>query len=458
MKVGIERWQVRGHGWSMTAIVLTSAFVAQFVRIGGDWEWLVALGDHVRATGSVPDGVPFAAADTSGWVNVPVLAELMASGLDDLGARAAVLAHVAAIAMTLVVLAAAARARGGSDVQIAGAILLLCLGGLAALVIVRAQSLSLVPFALILALVARQAQRPDRRIWWAVPLIVVWGNLHGAALLGVCVLGAYLLVQRTRTHLWESCAVGVASVLALFATPQLWRTPLYYARVFDNVSAQRREGLWAGADPSNPLDVLMVLAVVCLLGLLLRSRRQPWEYVACLGLCLATASAARHGVWLLCLLVVLAPGRSMVAPADRPRDGRSSVGAASIGSSVAAVAFALPVVLVRGDLVLGSSPAVVRSVEEIAGTGVVLAPAPLSESLAASGVRLWAGNPLDAFGHGVQASYLDFLDGDEGARPAIRMSDVVVAREGSPQAALVSDDPTFVATPCTDDWICYVRR
>ena len=47
-----------------------------FVRVGGDWDWLVALGDDIRAAMHVPDGVPFAASDTAGWHNVPVLAQL----------------------------------------------------------------------------------------------------------------------------------------------------------------------------------------------------------------------------------------------------------------------------------------------------------------------------------------------------------------------------------------------
>ena len=37
------------------AVASSLAFVAFFVRIGGDWDWLVALGDHIRATGPVPD-------------------------------------------------------------------------------------------------------------------------------------------------------------------------------------------------------------------------------------------------------------------------------------------------------------------------------------------------------------------------------------------------------------------
>ena len=119
---------------------------------------------------------------------------------------------------------------------------------------------------------------------------------------------------------------------------------------------------------------------------------------------------------------------------------------------------AVPVTLTRGDAVLGAPPEVVDRVADVADGGVVLAPAPLSESLAVAGVRLWAGNPLDAFTHKDQAAYLDFLDGSPGARVAIAAAAVVVAREGSLQAALVLDDPDFEQVPCEDDWTCFVRR
>lgn len=442
------------RSWRSSAVSLAGclALLASFARIGGDWDWLVAVGFHIRTTGTVPDHVPFATADSNGWNDVPVLSQLLASLLRDLGARSAVVAHLVLVAMALVVLAVVARGRGASDGYVAWTLALVCLGSLPALGIVRAQTWSLVPFALMLALVVQQTRNPDRRIWWSVPLVVVWGNLHGAALLGVCVLGAYLVVERIRNRFWESVAIGTSALLALCATPQLWNTPRYYAEVFANVSAQRAEGLWARPSLTMPFDVAMLVAVLVLLAVLMRTRRHPWEYVACLGLGVATMSAARHGVWLLFLLAVVAAGRSR-RPSPSTPGGRGA-----LLTVAAALVVAVPVLMSRGESVLGASPEVVESIEDVAGGGVVLAPAPLSEALAASGVTLWAGNPLDAFDHDVQAAYLDFLDARPGARLAIDASEVVVVRGGSPQEGLVQDDLSFEAVACAEGWTCYVRR
>lgn len=452
------QWFARWR-WTLFAVTAALALLAGFAQVGSDWEWMVALGDHVRAERAVPDSVPFAEANTSGWHNVPVLAQVVSSMVNEFGGRSVVFVHLGLVALTLSILASTARARGASDGLVAVVIGAVVLGSLPTLVIVRAQTYSLAMFALLVALVMSQARSPDRKIWWAVPLVLVWGNLHGAALLGVCVLGGYLLFGRLGSRPMESVAVGIASLSALCLTPQLWQTPLYYWGVFDNVSAQRAEGLWARPSLNAPLDVLMLLVAAGLLMLMLRSRREAWEYVVVLGLCLATASAARHGVWLLFVLAVVCAKRPADPREGAPRGWNETLRSSSVVPlATVALVVAIPVAAVRGDTVLGAQPDVVAAVARVAADGVVLAPAPLSESLAVAGVRLWAGNPLDAFAHKDQAAYLDFLDGRSGAQYAVEKVDVVVARDGSLQAAIVADDPEFVANPCAEDWICFVRQ
>ncbi|RYB95508.1 hypothetical protein EUA93_14855 [Nocardioides oleivorans] len=457
---GARQW-----AWSASACVAGVALLAAFVSIGGDWDWLVAFGDIIRRTGAVPESVPYAAVDTSGWHNVPVLAELVASLLHSAGARVPVLAHLVAVAVALATLAAAARARGASDPVVAGAVGSLVMGSLATLGIVRAQTLSLVPFALLLALVVRQHRRPDRGIWWAVPLVAVWGNLHGAALLGTCVLGAYLVVDRLRLRPAETVAVGIASLAALCATPQGWHTPRYYAQVFDNVAAERAEGLWARPSLSAPFDVLMLVVAALLLVLFVRARRPLWEYVAVAGLCLATASAARHGVWLLFLLVALAPApRDPSDRAERPDGSDQRPAPTRVGmvlAVAASLAVALPLAASRGSSVLVAGPDVVDRVADLARSSgddvVVLAPVPLSESLAVAGVRLWASNPLDAFSHADQAAYLDFLGGQDGMLRAVEQSDLVVTREGTRAEDVVAGIDGLQVVECPDGWTCRIR-
>ena len=62
---------------------------------------------------------------------------------------------------------------------------------------IRAQMLALPLFTGLLWLLASEARNPSRRIWLALPLLVVWAQIHGSVALGallVMLLCAYELV------------------------------------------------------------------------------------------------------------------------------------------------------------------------------------------------------------------------------------------------------------------------
>ena len=63
------------------AVALGAAFTAIVGTIGADSRWLAALGRIIVDRGEIPDGVPYASAPSAGWHNVPVMAELVLSGL-----------------------------------------------------------------------------------------------------------------------------------------------------------------------------------------------------------------------------------------------------------------------------------------------------------------------------------------------------------------------------------------
>lgn len=453
------------RNWQWTALTLVSVgfVLASFAQVGADWDWLVALGDHVRRIGAVPDGVPFAAADTSGWHNVPVMGEVFVSVLHDMGSWSVGATHVALVILGLLTLAGSARSGGAGDREVALGLVLVFAGSLSTLGLIRAQIWSLLLFPLMLALIARQARRPDNGIWWAPVLVAVWGNLHGAVLLGTCVLGAYLLVDRLRLRPAETVAVGVASLLALCLTPQLWSSPAYYLGVLNNVSATRQVGLWAPLDLSSGSDIALALAAGTLSVTVLRRRRTLWEYAAVAGLTVSTVSSSRHGIWLLFLLVVLLPDRSRTTRpevADGPAARSGRMGENTLGilmTGVLGLAVTMPVVIMRGDL-HGSDRRVIDAVVRVSGDRVVLAPAPMVEALAVDGVLIWAGNPLDAFALETQAAYLDFLDGDPGMAPAVAGSDVVVVPTGSATSDVLEEMSGFVPAACGPGWTCFVRN
>ena len=170
-------------------VALAVALSALLGAVAADARWLAAIGGYVVRHGSIPDFVPFAAAPSHDWHNVPVLGELAFHALDAVGGdRALVVAQVVAVAVAFSLLVADARRAGADDSRTTVVLLLLIPATLAELANVRSQLFSIALFPLLLLLLRAEA-RPSRRIWLLVPLVVLWSNLHGGVLTGVAVAG-----------------------------------------------------------------------------------------------------------------------------------------------------------------------------------------------------------------------------------------------------------------------------
>lgn len=405
------------------AVALWAVLVAAFVTLGSDLLWVVTLGDLVRDTGSVPDGIPFASAPQGGWHNPIVVAEVLLSLVHAMGPLALAALQVGLVATTLGVLVAEGRRLGGGEVAIAVVVSLVVVGCAAAFVIARLPSLSLVPFVLALAVMRRQHLHPDRGLWLLVPLYVVWGNLHGGVLVGLAVLGVFLVTSPGGGSLLRRAGVGLGCLSALVLTSATLSTPQYYVSALTNEAAARGSDLWARFDPTHPLDAAMGVVVLVLLVRAVRRRPPLWEVLALVGLLAGTASAARNGVWLVLFLAAAAlRARGGAVKATDPRRDRSPVGAvvvAVVGAIAVGGALAS-----RGPAAGPVGAAAVDVVRQVAAGRPVLADEPLAETLAQAGVGVWAANPIDAFPREVQAEFLDFLR--DGTPPPLA-SDVEVA-------------------------------
>jgi hypothetical protein len=432
---------------------LITAVSALVATVGADARWLAALGHIIGHRDAVPAGVPFAAAPTGHWQNTLVLAELAFDGLESaLGDRGLIIAQLVAVAASLTVLACDARADGGDSFQVAGALSLAAVGSLGSLAVARVQMFSLVMFALLLALLRQQQRAPGRRIYLALPLLALWSNLHGVALLGLGILWTYLALSRFRRDRARAVAVALVAPLAMCLTPAGLHTLDYYRGLVTNVAAQRGAGLWAPLG-TGPLDLLLIACALILLISLRHRRPSLWEAVVIVALAVLTVKAARNGVWLLFFLVGPASRRERPHPVTREWNGLLPIGA------LAAVAL-LALGLVRaGDRAMVGGHVVDRAVALAHGTPI-LADATQAEQVALAGGRIWAGNPLDAFSHRVQSVYLDWLAGDAAGRSALRNAAirVVLVTRGSAPGALVATEPGFIPVAHNGDRLIYVRR
>jgi hypothetical protein len=432
------------------AIALGAALAAIAGTIGADARWLAALGRIIVDRGEIPDGIPYASAPSTGWHNVPVLAELILRGLTSVpGDRGLLLAQVVAVAAALAILAWDLRREGADDFGGALVLLVVVAGALPVLVIVRSQLFSLLLFPVLIALLRADARSPSPSVWVLPPLFALWSNLHGAVLVGLAVAATYLVFGRGRRQPLLAVSVLVASALAVCITPALEQTPEYYRNVLGNEAARHGEGLWAPLSLASGFDLLLVAAAVVLLVLVVRDRPALWEAIALAGLAVLTVKTARSGVWLLFFAAAPAARGLRLEPDREWKVARIAL----------PIAFVLMVFgLVRGPLSSGSSRALLDVTLRRAHGTPILADGVPGEQVALAGGRVWMSNPLDAFSHRDQRLYLDWLAGRPAGDAALRYSNAVLVIRGGSAAKRLRDSRSFRESARDANAILYLRR
>jgi hypothetical protein len=404
-------WLAVGAGASLTAAV---------AAVGADARWLAALGAVIAHAGHIPSAIPYAAAPSQDWVNVPVLGELVFHLLWALdGDRALVVAQAAAVAGTLTLLLRDMRAARATDTASALVLIAIPVATASSLLVVRAQMFSLPLFALLLLLLRSDARVPSRRIWLLVPLVALWSNLHGAVLVGLVVATIYLVFQR------RAFLVLVAAWAALFLTPALVHTGDYYWTVLHSEPAASGFGLWAPLSWHNPLDVIFVAIALPLFVVAVRSKPRRWELYCLVALALSAGHVARNSIWLI--LFVATPAAAGMRLREISTSPRLLISAAWI----------VPVVLLVGAFVRDPVQSVAGSTlrakaVRIARGAPVLADAEDAEQLALDNRRVWIANPIDAFDRHDQRLYLDWLRGLPAGDTLLRRHRVVLVTLDSP--------------------------
>ena len=163
------------------------------------------------------------------WIDQQWAAHLL---LYEVAAHAGVVAAMAvgllSVVSALAVVAIAARKLGASPARTALG-LLAPLAAFPWMIQLRSQTLALPLFAGVYALLALDARRPSRRVFWVLPLLMVWANVHGSVALGaalVALRGIDLLVRGAAR--WRGLALVLCAPLATLASPYGFHLVAYY--------------------------------------------------------------------------------------------------------------------------------------------------------------------------------------------------------------------------------------
>lgn len=272
-----------------------------------DFWWHLKTGQYILATRTIPRSDFFSFTNYGRlWVAHEWLSEVIFYSIyARLGFNALILIFAIVTALAFWI----ALKRTSAHPFIGGVVALLGVWSVLPTVGVRPRAFTLLFASVYLAILGRFARTGEgRALWWLVPLMALWANLHGGFLIGLVlivltiigiVLDAWsqgekirLLWQRLRTL----ALVFVGSLVAGCLNPQGWRIYLFPFEIFFSPIQQREVTDWLSPNFQQPdLFPLAVLILLTIAALSLSPRRpKPSELLFFLSTLFATLKSNRH--------------------------------------------------------------------------------------------------------------------------------------------------------------------
>jgi hypothetical protein len=293
------------------AVVLLGALAP--AAFGSD-TWLTLVAGREIADHGVPHRDALAAW-TAGreWIDQQWLAHLGGYALNQLGGPGALAVVNAAVAVSSLALALAGARRRGGSARSAALVAVVCAPALLPFAVIRPQTLSYPLFVGLFVLL--EGARPGRRTLLCLPLLVLWANVHGSALLGAGVVtlwglsGALWADGRFRlSPAWSRYAgLVTASWLCLLATPYTVSVVGYYGRILLNPAFGEVVTEWMRPSFPRSTPFFVLAAVAAALVVTPRPRYSLFARSVLAITTLAGFTAIRYAVWLPLLVAVLAP-------------------------------------------------------------------------------------------------------------------------------------------------------
>ena len=288
-------------------MVLTAAGVFRLVLLGlgiGSDSWYTLVGGRFVSRSWLPhDNTLTILGHGREWVDQQWLAHLLVYGLWGAGRWAPiVLATLVSFLGAYVITAATAERLGASPRSTAVAALFAVVVGLGQSGF-RAETLAYPLFAALLFLLLDDERRPSRRVYLALPLLVLWANVHGSVLLAAALVSIYGLrvavaeFRAPRSVPARAWALTLLPWFCTLASPYGAALPGYYVRLLHNPALTRFVSEWQPATiKSEPLFFALLAGAAALL-VRSRSRTPVFAQLALLLTAIGGLLAVRHIPW-----------------------------------------------------------------------------------------------------------------------------------------------------------------
>jgi hypothetical protein len=269
------------------------------------------------------------------WIDQQWLAHLAYYGAEVLGGlRVVTLANILLIATGYSLAVAAARHRGASQRSTLIFALLVILASPWAWQ-VRAQTLALPLFTGLLWLLVDHQQRRSARVLFALPILIVWANVHGTAVMAVILAmaaGAIDLIMRRGNPRVAIALIGAAP-LCLLVSPYALDLPGYYHLMLVDPPFQGLIVEWRPTRPEPKTVLFFTLAVAtAVLAVWQRRRLTLFEAFALAFTFWVGLDAIRGVTWFVLTVLVIVP--YLLDGALRMRDEKPHRGANLVISGI----------------------------------------------------------------------------------------------------------------------------
>ena len=277
------------------------------------------------------------------WVDQQWLAQLGYYGLYALGGlRLALLAKAAIVAGSFAAAVRLAGLRGGArrDVLYVGIVGAVALGLSSSAL--RPQTLALPLFVALSWLLLEDARVPSTRVFWTIPVLVLWANLHGTVTLGVLLVWIAVAADAwsRRSLRARSIVLAVLAAAALFASPYAPHLPGYYRTVLFNGEFAKYLPDWMPTALAPATVAFYVLAFAAVFAISRAPRAfTPFEKAAIVVLLVLAVEATRGVTWFTLFALVALPSalREWPLPQLPASRGRAVVAASGLVIVVALV-------------------------------------------------------------------------------------------------------------------------
>ena len=283
-KLGID------HFWIISVLVFFGFIVSLTPVPPNDFWWHLKIGQIISTTRSIPSTNMFAwsLSPDAPFTYAAWFGDLLFYAIYKLGGVATVIfinTIIAIVSFGLIGFEAWRRSRSW---RLAGLVLVLAAIMSSNNTVVRPQILSWIPFMITYILLSAFADGRIRPVWLLLcPVIMVfWVNIHGSFILGIALIGIFLVGEVIRRILklegarsWKEIGwiggIGILSALSALINPEFTGIFRYVAHLMTDKSSQRLIEEWQPPAPTTIATIVFFASILFLMFALVYSRYYP---------------------------------------------------------------------------------------------------------------------------------------------------------------------------------------